>query len=298
MGITQENSVYLAAGVRSSGSTADLFGSSNEGVSFELWFKPATVTTSNANLPIFTFGLPDFEGLSEGGLSSCEINGFDFQLSQRNGHLEIAYLTSELYSEPCQVYRLDELPLLEPGKLAHVVVSLSDMMQQVFVNGHASAVLKQSFSNGLQHWNANYDMQLFGYDYPVPTQWVGSLYELAIYRSPLFLSDVADRILVGLPPALPSSFNFSVVVNEDAEDVAGSHSLDWYQQQAPFEDRGRFVLTYQSMNKEVQDLQQKLNMPVPEPLPPVHIYVTSLPFTGRLFQANGIALDHSDLISR
>ena len=298
MGIQQKRSVHKGVGLRSSGTTSDVLGSlmkQRQGISVELWIKPGQTTTMQKRNPVFTIGVQDTKEPGQFGFSTCDSEGFDLQLSQLDGHFEIAFRTSDKVIEPCQVHLVDQVPSLEPDELVHIIISLSDGNQQVFVNGQLAASFSQSFANDLQHWHSDWGLQLFGSSYPELIQWTGSVYEVTFYAGRLGLDDAEARLFEGLPAAVPVPLDTLVHINEDAEDVAGSHSTTWYEQEAPSNDRGRFELPYDSMQKEVEAFQRKLNRTPIKLLPPVFFYVTSLPAVGRLFHANGTPLDPADL---
>ena len=299
MGLHQDGPGTLRPGVWSSGTMADILKDSIDamnGISIELWLKPGVFDpTDNEKHPILTIGRKDPNDPPPFWVTSCDTADFDFQLSERRGYLELAYRTTDVFIEPCQENMYYSFGQLESNKLTHIVVSLGDKKQQVFVNDMESVVRKQAFTNDLQHWSADRGLKLFGYEYPNPSHWKGSIYELAIYSRALSFTKAKQLIGNGLPSAFPFAVDYLVRINEDAEDVAGSHSLSWYENPPPLDDRSRFVLPSVSTNTEAKALQSESNV---EPLnldPRVYFYVTKLPSQGHLYQANGLALTQEDL---
>lgn len=266
---------------------------SNEakGVSMEIWFRPAS--SDGKKHSILTIGSKNMtSGL---GLSICDQEGFDFQISQRDAGLEITFRTSDPFIEPCQVTRLTELPHLEYDKLTHLVVSLGNHHQQVFLNAHPSAVLRQHFSDDLQHWSKGYFIHVAGYARE-QSLWSGTLYLIKFLSGILSRNETKSLISDGLPPSAPYAIPSEAIVNEDAEDVAGSHSVEWYAAEAPIDDTSRIRLRYWSINKDVQHLQEILNLEPKRVLQSPIFYVKAVPVKGQLLQENGSPLRANDLV--
>jgi hypothetical protein len=180
--------LYLQGSV---GTLLEMVQSNDSGLTLELWFKPATNNT--VFRPIVTLGQ---EGPVLNSLSYCDSNSLDFQMAQHGSVLEIYYRTSDLFFEPCQRYALIDMPL-PANKLAHVMISLQDAHQQVFVNGQASAILTQSFQNDLSHWN-NIDggSKLHLLAYQQAGIWTGSLYQFGMYPG-IFATGVCRNAYCG-----------------------------------------------------------------------------------------------------
>jgi hypothetical protein len=264
--------------------------SNDNGLTLELWFKPATNDTGLR--PIVTLGQ---EGPVLNSLNYCDSNTLDFQMAQRGGVLEIYYRTSDLFFEPCQRYTLVDMPL-PANKLAHVMISLQDAHQQVFVNGQASDILTQSFQNDLSHWSTiDRGGKLHLLAYQQAGIWKGSLYQFGIYPGIYATGGVQERLLAGLPPSLPYAVSRTVRINEDAEYGAGSHSAEWYTRASAVAEAVRINLQGVWLDQEVRELLDSINLESSSPLTNVYVYVTALPETGRLYLPDdyGRALDDS-----
>jgi hypothetical protein len=298
-GVTNAQSAIAAgqngarAGIHLQGSVGTLLErvrSNDNGLTLELWFKPATHETGLRS--IFTLGQ---EGPVLNSLNYCDSNSLDFQLAQRGDVLEIYYRTSDLFFEPCQRYALVDMPL-PVNKLAHIMISLQDAHQQVFVNGQASDVLTQSFQNDLSHWNTiDRGSKLHLLAYQQAGIWKGSLYQFGIYPGIFTIGGVQERLLAGLPPSLPYAVSTTVRINEDAESGAGSHSAEWYTRASTVAEAVRINLQVAWLDQEVRELLDSTNLEISSPLTSVNVYVTALPETGRLYLPDdyGRALDDS-----
>lgn len=321
MGVHRSREVLEIEGDESSlesqGSMEDLLdklGTLRNGVSFELWIKSEdfnesalAAKTDTRIRPILTIGqrrrkpssaLTEQRLKENLGLNPCSANLFDFQLIQHGNTLELYYRTSDAFFEPCQRLVFGNTTL-ESNKLAHVVVSLGDGSQQVFVNGQASVELSQNFPNDLSHWNRNYSVQLLDYKSSdsVVDSWSGTLYQLTVYPSTLSPSDVIARMKAGLPASPPYALSYTTTIHEDAERIAGSHSTEWYKEQAPTTEAARIILRVGSMERDVRDLFDRVNLDVPwSPPTPVHIYLTSLPSKGVLYTKDGVVLGASQVL--
>jgi hypothetical protein len=299
LGVTNAKSATAAgqdgvrAGIHLQGSVGTLLErvqSNDNGLTLELWFKPATNDTGLR--PIFTLGQ---EGPVQNSLNYCDSNSLDFQMAQRGGVLEIYYRTSDLFFEPCQRYALIDMPL-PANKLAHVMISLQDAHQQVFVNGQASDVLMQSFQNDLSHWNTiDGGSKLHLLAFQQAGIWKGSLYQFGIYPGIFATYGVQERLLAGLPPSLPYAVNTTVRIHEDAESGAGSHPAEWYTRATTVAEAVRINLQVAWLDQEVRELLDSINLKSSTPLASVYVYVTELPEKGRLYLPgdNGRALDDS-----
>jgi hypothetical protein len=280
-------------GIHSQGSAGRLLErvqSVGDGLTLELWFKPTT--DSNRLRPIFTLGQ---EGPVQNSLNYCDSNSLDFQLAQRGGVLEIYYRTSDRFFEPCQRYVLVDMPL-PTDKLAHVMISLQDSHQQVFVNGQASEILSQSFQNDLSHWNTiDGGNKLHLLAYQQAGIWDGSLYQFGIYPGIFSAGSVKERLLAGLPPSLPYAINTTVRIHEDAESMAGSHPAEWYTQASTVSEAVRISLQVAWLDQEVRELLDSINLESTRAPRTAYVYVTGLPEKGRLYlpDGNGRALDDS-----
>lgn len=279
--------IYLQGSI---GTLLERVQSNDNGLTLELWFKPATNGTGLR--PIFTLGR---EGPVQDSLNYCDSNSLDFQMAQRGGVLEIYYRTSDLFFEPCQRYALIDM-LLPANKLAHVIISLQDTHQQVFVNGQASAILTQSFQNDLSHWNTiDGGSKLHLFAYQQAGIWKGSLYQFGIYPGIFELDGVQERLLAGLPSSLPYAMNTTVRIHEDAESRPGSHPAEWYARASTVAEAVRINLRVAWLDQEVRELLDSINLNISIPLTSVYVYVTELPEKGRLYLPgdNGRALDDS-----
>jgi hypothetical protein len=302
LGVTNAKSAAAAAAERQDGARAGIYSqgsvgtlldriqSNDNGLTLELWFKPGTNDTGLR--PIFTLGQ---EGPVQNSLNYCDSNSLEFQMAQRGGVLEIYYRTSDPFFEPCQRYALIDMPL-PANKLAHVMISLQDAHQQVFVNGQASDILTQSFHNDLSHWNTiDGGSKLHLLAYQQAGIWKGSLYQFGIYPGIFATGGVQERLLAGLPPSLPYAVNTTVRIHEDAESGAGSHPTEWYTQASTVAEAVRINLQVVWLDQEVRELLNSIHLKSSRPPTSVYVYVTELPEKGLLYlpDDNGRALDDS-----
>jgi hypothetical protein len=156
---------------------------SQQGVSIEIWFKTPTLDTQihdqNSNTvsrqPILTIKRQDLNLNSvsvvfSDRLTLCDTYEYDFQLSQFGDNtIDISFRTSDTYFEACQTIHVPFAHIqnttenkvksgLLQNHLNHIVVSLRNLSQIVYVNGIKYVeTLSAPFSNGLRHWNVTND---------------------------------------------------------------------------------------------------------------------------------------------
>ena len=262
------------------------------GISVELWFYPLILEGNSPDSrlqPIFTLGSSGMNGNSTGtypGYNECDQQRIDFQLSQQGSNLQLLLRTSDPYYEPC--YRKQLLDLtLDHETMNHVVITLRDRQQQIFINGKLAITLGEPFDSGLQHWNRNDDLRFFSYPNGVP--WHGRLYQLSIFDTVLDDTNVLMLLAAGLPPSQPYGISKIVTVNEDAELAAGSHNADWYAKPQTFNSglvSPKIPLTIGSVDLEVLSFLQSINI-TELPSPSFFVYITRLPDRGDLYQMEG-----------
>jgi hypothetical protein len=284
---TRDNpSPYLKTDGVTIESLLDHFHSVSNGISVELWFHPHDDPSDSTLHPILTFGSAlETDSPANLGLTECDSQLMDLQLGQRGNFLELIYRTNDPYFEPCQRFRLVDMPLRH-GKLNHVVVTLGDRHQQIFLNGQASIKLEEPFDNSLRNWNPHDYLQLFSY--LNNAAWHGRLYQMSVYDSVLNGSQVITKLSLGLPPSQPYAISNTVRLYEDAELLPGSHKPEWYFEPTTFV-RGEIPeieLTPVSPDREIHALLQSLNVTHDSPKP-VFVYITKLPLRGDLYQVDG-----------
>ena len=303
LGIVTNGTGYDAArpyAIKSQQSLLETFetvGAEGYGVAFEVWIKGATTTRlvdgdpqESILQPILTVGhlattvpSPDLNDLSD-----CGRNSLIFQVAQRGKYLEIVYRTSDTVFEACQRFR--STTAIPMGKLTHLVVSLRESEQIVFLNGVLEASVSRPFANSLDHWLKfpDYGVQLMAYPMHEKTQlWDGTTYKIAVYDSFLNESSVSNLFSSGLPPSPPYALNYTVSINEDAEQVPGSHDPEWYLVQSPIREAQTIDLQMEWVDRDVHDLLESFNHIAALELRPLHIYITRLPTHGCLYEIDG-----------
>jgi len=288
------------------------------GITFELWWKPAPFS-KNHSTPILTIGSDDDEETTSSALSRCDRGGYDFQLlegsrSSSGTRLTAVFRTSDEWSEGCRTVRSEIMA--PPGKLMHVVVSLSDGYQTIYVNGQQAHTPSQDpFPNDLRHWNlAQNRLHLLSYRgsaaaAPPPPPFHTSEATLTVYRLALYpgvvteSTEVVHMMLQGLPSTPPFAFDQTVLVQEDADD--GTHVVEWYALPAsPMDvtqalgapqigsiDADVRALLLESVDWDSISSNGNFSTLIAD-LDPVYVFLTSLPAQGRLYFAH----DRSPLV--
>jgi Bacterial Ig domain len=291
----------FGAAIGSEGSIGVIVSPVSDGIAFELWLKPSDVELSEQ--PILTIGQRNlvFERqIDANAVDPCDTGGYDFQLAVVNNAWTATFRSSSAPFDQCRILSVGSVT---PGRLAHVVVSLADQHQAIYLNGQVgSSVAQDSFN--LSHWNMNdHGLHLLGYQTPfamettvTPTAST-TLYQLAVYEEPITQTHVRELLLRGLPSTPPFAYDQNVTVNEDAEIVPGSHSIAWYRTSATPTDAALLAgPMVGSLDREVQILIAESmintsNSTALTELAPVYVYITGRPTQGLLYFADGTSLD-------
>lgn len=286
----------------------DYFSSgSKSGVSFELWFKPRHFKIQPTTMePIFTIGThPFLDGFTFPKSEARTCHGyFDLQLRQVGPYLELEYLTSN-DQDPCETMRI---PAPAP-RLQHIVISLADGLQEVYVDGtHFPDVARKykPFDPSLLHWNATHQLQFFT-DFqirfwynelvlpPRTLPFQGRLYRFSIYDTAVSQDFAKLRFSDGLPITPPAAVDINVVVNEDAEAVAGSHPREWYSSERIFQagDMMSIELEVHNLDAELIKIWKYRNIEPNREVQSSKLYINDLPKHGMLYQTDGAAINVS-----
>lgn len=284
------------------GNKWDEFRQQHHGITFEIWYKSPSYHGFNkteVQYPILTIGLNrSSEEYSSHGLTSCDKHGYDLQISQYSDFIiDVSFRTSDPFFEPCQHFQFIDRSI-ETNKLTHLVVSLSDKNQIIYINGNQGIQMFEPFESDLKHWTLHDDViNIFGNGFNDirndSTIWTGILYRIAFYVGPMSTSDVIERIKRGLPPSGIYALNQTVLLFEDAENIPGSHEISWYEQ----EHLGVYGVTplnismVTSVDDDVYDLLHSMNVTSGiASIPQTFVYITKLPSLGRLYEENGKSL--------
>jgi hypothetical protein len=305
-------------------STADIWKDETHemnGISLELWLQlsswaswstasSAVNSTNNGFAPIVTIGrlgLANSTAPSFPALNHCDQHDLDFQILQQGSWIHVFYRTSDVYLEPCQLYRL-ELPPANDRAMHHVLISLGHEHQQVFWDGVLKVTLNRPFQADLSHWMSAPLTQaaattvtpptgLFLFDYfqgndplNVPVlPWNGTLFRVRAFSAALNVTMVRNYLLGGgLPQSAPFGIPATVRINEDAEPVAGSHDPAWYETSPSPQTAAPLTLPIGSVDAQVEALWNQTGV-VPRRFvgAPIYVYIVSLPKHGSLFLMDG-----------
>lgn len=295
-------------------------------LALEMWLKPEAVTSASTSVyPVLTIGKnhpnvikteSSAQGSSDGldSIAVCDSNSFDFQLSIIDSMWVAIYRVSEQNStgffDPCRTVTFGPIVW---SRMAHVVVSLVNRQQIVYLNGQVASTTSYSYS--LAEWSIQENgLHLLGYrqramidmdqfSTPLSMSLVASttIYQLGISTSAVTLEEAQYRLDSGLPSTLPFAYDQRLIVNEDAERVPGSHDLLWYRTgvSGPIAvaEAARLVgPLVGSIDRDVQEIitasrkERKTKTFGPLlALHAAHVYVTSLPSIGNLYLVNGNA---------
>jgi hypothetical protein len=271
------------------------------GLSIEVFFKPADALSNETSFdaeadslkalrPIITIGrspaLSDQMTHDAMDSTDCGTNRLVFQLAQRGDKLEVMFRSSDDVFEACQ--RSSQAVRIKPGQLAHVVVSMRENQQNVYVNNRLETTLQQRLQ--FRDWMGQDETHLSLFSYPMKEAavlWQGTIHKVAMYPKFLAAPDVASMLKTGLPSTSPVPINATLVINEDAEIVPNSHPPGWYLKQAPLADAERIVLRYGWVDYDLHTLQTSALGSAPIDLRPIYTYVTKPPATGCLYQVDG-----------
>ena len=268
-----------------------------EGISFGLWIKSFQSRTDIVS-PIFTIGT-EHKPIAFNVEEECDRYHFDFQLLQKGASFQIDFRTQANLFDSCHTFQTDDFRIYS-GSLLHVVITLEDKHQQIFVNGRIIQTMTVPFSNRLDQWTNAYIMSFFapaGQGQGI-SPWNGRIHQFSIYDFTLSPTDIKAVLAAGLPPGRRYAIPYQVVVNEDAEADPNSHDSNWYLHPPPLattensssiDGLQRVPLRTGSINDEVNEILSALNLPLvndqsntagTQPL----FFITSFPSKGRLFE--------------
>ena len=273
------------------------------GITFEFWIKLLERDDANdeRKTPILTVGPPveDQDSIKDYQITECDKLQIDLQVSTSSDNvLEVLYRTDDQYYEPCYRVRLLDFPL-QQGQLYHIAISLSDMHQQIFVNGEPSYIAREPFSNALKHWNTKSALSFFSYRHYLPW-WNGQIFQFAIHGNLWGKGRVFEALTKGLPPSEPyvsrKSKALQFRMNEDADISPGHHPLEWYTTSRTYNGRSNedeetssfpiMELPIGFLDEEVDVLLQSLNIEH-SPASRVYTYITRFPSRGALYEIDG-----------
>lgn len=263
---------------------------SPNGISFSFWIK--SLQYDNARTPIFT--IADSQGpqtVNKSAITECDWRGVNLQLLLQNETLELLYRTSDSYFEPCQRTRLTQLSL-PAHQLVHLSIVLTDRHQQIFVNGQESVTMNEPFHPSLLHWCTSSRVKFFDH-LDMPT-WYGRIYQFEIFDKPLTKQDILSVMSLGLPPTIPVAHSTTLTINEDAEIVAGSHPVSWYEYPTIFSETTSsefpvMDLSISFLAFEVEELLDSLGLNHTKPHN-IYTYINKPPDGGDLFLSDGTSV--------
>ncbi|GKY91277.1 hypothetical protein MPSEU_000100200 [Mayamaea pseudoterrestris] len=257
-------------------------------LSFEIWIKPGDTVMSDDELrPIMSIAQQGTDEVPL-DLSVCSKYHLDFLLGMRSNYLEVYYRATSAVLEPCRLIRFETL--LEPHRLAHVVISLENEKQQLFVNGQGPVGNSDIFASDLTQWHFDYRLMLLNNPSFLSTPWQGTIYQLSISSRSVTMVDVQKSLQQGLRWTPPYALNYSVNLHEDAESPPGSHAPEWYEQSPAAGEARPIKLMIGSISRDVHELLASAGLAPATPLPPIYTYITGLPDKGCLYRTNGYKL--------
>eukprot|EP00978_Attheya_sp_CCMP212_P009333 scaffold22035_cov57-Attheya_sp.AAC.2 len=277
------------------------------GITFELWMKPTKSSEHDlARTPIFTLGKLPNDSVVSG--DQCT-DYYDFQLRQIGDFLDFGYRTSDPFIQ-CRNIRIVEVPLAE-DELVHLVISLTDGNQNVYINGEPfvyNYLLKYPLSSSLDNWNPDFGLQFFSDEYirtrevssSIAHSWKGTMYLFAIYDRLISTSEAKQSFLAGLNQSytIPTAIDFDFYLNEDAEVTENSHAPVWYEQPRNVSEGyiPNISLSIESLQTDIESLLALHNSST-EPEPPIlNVYIREIPAHGVLFQEDLTAITHNETL--
>ncbi|CAB9516842.1 Inherit from NOG: domain protein [Seminavis robusta] len=255
------------------------------GISFELWLKPIVGDEPRvAESVIFAIGSPS--SADEDKSNDCDELG----LWESNGKLQISLRTSDPFVPSCVTSLVSDFSI-RPGKLIHLVISIRDGHQRVFVNGKGQSFANEHFS--LDSLRSATAMTFFSSVNNSIGTWQGSLYQFSIYDNALLQTEVEQSLTAGLVGDIPHSIPYEVVLNEDAEAEPESHPIEWYFSPQSVtslslddtQDIQKIPLSLRPVQDEINTLLAAANLTLinDNTLLTVFAYITALPSKGSLF---------------
>ena len=216
---------------------------------------------------------------------------FDFQVNQRkSGTLQIIFRSSKPFPfYPCFRYEFPGFTV-QPGQLIHLVVSLGNKHQQVFVNGRGGPLGADAFF--LKAWTDSTIMTFFSGVVLKDPLWQGRLYQFSVYDRVFSQRDVEQSLAEGLDGDEPYSTPYHVTINEDAEAEPGSHPLEWYARPYSLQhlsrnqaqDLQKISLRIRPVQHDVETLRTSLHLTRSgNRVSTALAYITGLPSRGSLF---------------
>jgi hypothetical protein len=210
---------------------------SSSSITFEFWIKPGIHNTT-----LLSIGRHQSNGSTPvGTITECQDFDFRFQIhviASNNDSTPIQYAVSATYRtsqddstafsfEPCQYLYSNEPLSLALDQLAHVVFVIQNHWQWIYINGKrlsGTAVGREPWH--VSQWRNPFGLRLLDDDSSSDPK----LYQFSIYDTEFVTENDVQELLLrqGLPPTLPFAYDQTISINEDAEEVPGSHSIDWY----------------------------------------------------------------------
>jgi hypothetical protein len=253
---------------------SDSLRSINAGVSIELWFQVLRQPEDSLPHPILTLKRPNRKAgdSGEGQTNDCDKQNIDFQLRQVGTHLEILFRTSDVIFEPCIRYRLATIDVKDQG-MNHLLVSLGDAYQQLYLNGKPSGTLQEPFRNDLRHWGDLKEISFFSQgEYP---PWFGRILRFSVFGLEFRnREDDVGLLAKGLPSSEPFPLQQTVTFDEfqGRENTFVTPNID---------------LGIIDISLEVDSLIRSLNLTQDVPRLTRYLYMTSFPLLGCIFDASG-----------
>lgn len=263
----------------------------HQGVTLELWF---SVDDSKAAeyVTLLSFRDPEHPTVKP-SFSVCDGGNVDFQVALNlvRQRLELVYRTAHWNTVPCHMVTIPftKQHVGDKNALSHLVITLKDMQQRVWLNGKVLATLTEPFENDLGHWMNESTVQLLSLSssditlYQFTWYGIGSIKQRQIQQ--FMRRGFPGRII---QPSLNQQ-NSIIETFEDAEVEPGSHEPTWYEspQTSTTSDLQSFALPVQSFWTEyyLPFLRKQRLQPLTRG-PTFHWYLTQLPDKGDLYIAN------------
>jgi hypothetical protein len=256
----------------------------NGGLSITIWIKHATqefVNISNTtNIhPILSIGIPrNQSNKRDDRISSsstiCDQSNIDLQLSViGNRQLEIIYRTSDNFFSPCQQVAMDLSQGASPTGLAHIALSLTNHLQEIYYNGKLLIQRREPFDGKLRHWDSSSEIHFFSYpessgnDTRAISPWTGQILQFSLYSNVFGLDQVKSKMTEGLPPTEAHAIPNTVHIMEDSRQGNG--------------DLQSVVLPFSYLDREVDELLTIFGIPH-KPSARIQLYITRFPSRGHL----------------
>ena len=254
--------------------------SHKNGLSIELWFQTLDLSEDVLPRPILTFSrrtpmeMPrDQEQVDIGTPDNeCDKYHFDFQLRQVGSYVEAVFRTSDTIFEPCVRFRFTTLEL-KYGEMNHLLISLGENYQQLFLNGHDSGAIQEPFRSDIWHWDTANEIDFF--QHPGYPDWYGRVHRFSLF-SHVFASsqESLPRIQHGLIATEPFPLHQTV-------------ALDEFQGNETDYSTPNINLEVVDIGSQVHDLLESLNLTSDIQPSTFYLYITSLPTAGDLFDTTG-----------